>query len=355
MGVFAYMRGFGGRDMAVDLGSANTVVYVRGYGIVLCEPSVVAVDSLTGKVRAVGAEAQQIATRRDDGVAAIRPIRDGVVADFELTERLLWHLVHRVHRNRWAHPRVVVCVPSGVTSVHTRAVGQACLSAGARQAYLIEEPIAAAIGAGLPVAEPAGSMILDIGGAISEVAVISLGGIVVSQSIGVGGNQFDEAIVRYLKREHKLLIDLRTAEQVKLKLGSAFPLGAELRAEISGHEIVSELANTVLLTSDELRAALEQPLAQVIKAVKDTLARTPPELASDVIDRGIVLAGGGSLLRGLQQRLRHELQMPAQLAESPRTCVATGSGKWLENVAAAKRHRSSIARAASVRPVAAMR
>ncbi len=355
MSVFGYVTNLSGRDMAVDLGSANTLVYVRGCGIVLWEPSVVAVDSRTRDVRAVGVRAEQLVGRRDDSVAAVRPVRDGVVADFELTERLLRHLIHQVHHNRWARPRVVMCVPPGVTSVHTRAIGQACLSAGARQAYLIDEPIAAAIGAGLPVAEPAASMILDIGGAISEVAVISLGGIVAARSVGVGGHQLDEAIVSYLKRQHELQIDLPTAEQVKLTLGSAFPLGAELRTRISGHEPVSELPKTVVLTSGELRAALAKPLAQIINAVKETLAETPPELASDIIDRGITLTGGGSLLRGLPERLRQEMEMPAQLADSPRTCVATGSGRWLENIEAADRRRSSQARAVSVRTVAAMR
>jgi len=349
------MSAFGSHDMAVDLGSANTLVYVRGYGIVICEPSVVAIDPLTRRVHAVGVRAEQITGRRDDGVAAIRPIRDGIVADFGLTELLLRYLIHQVHRNRFAHPRFAVCVPTGVTKVHAHAVGQACLSAGARQAYLIEKPIATAIGAGLPVAEPAGSMILDIGGAISEVAVISLGGIVASRSIAVGGNQLDEAIVKYLRREHELLIDLSTAEQVKLELGSAVPLDAELRAEISGRGIVSELPKTVVVTSDELRAALDKPLAQIIKAIKDTLARTPPELASDIIDRGIVLAGGGAQLRGLQERLRHEMQMPAQLAESPSTCAATGLGRWLEDDEAAGRRRSSGPGAVAVSPVAAVR
>jgi rod shape-determining protein MreB and related proteins len=354
MGPLAYTASFGGHDMAVDLGSANTLVHVRGYGIVICEPSVVAVESLTGEVRGIGLQAHDIA-KGGDGVNAIRPIRDGLIADSELTQRLLRHLIHLVHRSRWARPRMVLCVPASVTSVHALALGQACLDAGARQAYLIEQPLAAAIGAGLPVGEPAGSMILDIGGAITEAAVISLGGIVVSRSIGVGGNQLDEAIVKYLKSEHELLIDRRTAEYVKLKLGSAFALGTELKAKISGREIVSELPKTVLLTSDELRAALEKPLAQIFQAVKDALARTPPELASDVSDRGIVLAGGGSLLRGLPARLCQEMQMPVQLAESPRTCVARGSGSWLENVEAAEGRRSSQAHLVSVSPVAAMR
>ena len=354
MGPFAYMAGFGGHDMAVDLGSANTLVHVGGHGIVICEPSVVAVESQTGAVRAMGVQAHEIATR-EDRVIAIRPIRDGVIADFELTERLLRHLIRLVHQSRWARPRMALCVPSAVTSVHALALGQACLDAGARQAYLIEQPLAAAIGAGLPVAEPAGSMILDVGGAISEVAVISLGAIVVSRSIGVAGNQLDEAIIKYLKGEHKLLIDRRTAESVKLKLGSAFPLDTELKAKIYGREIVSESPKTVAVSSDALRVAFEKPLAQIIRAIKETLARTPPELASDVSDRGIVLAGGGSLLRGLPALLRQELQMPVQLAESPRACAASGSGSWLEHVETVEHHRSPLARPIAVSPVAAMR
>jgi rod shape-determining protein MreB and related proteins len=350
--VLAYMAGLGGRDMAVDLGTANTIVYVRGNGIVMCEPSVVAVESRTGKVRAVGMEAQYIVARRDDDVAAVRPVRDGVVADFELTEQLLRHLIHHVHRNRWAHPRLVMCVPPGVTSVHTRALGQACLAAGARQAYLLEEPIAAAIGAGLPLDEPAGSMILDIGSGISEVAVMSLGGIVVADSIDVGGDQLDEAIIKYLRREHKLGIDRGTAERVKVKLGSAFPLRTDVRTEVVGYELGSEVPKTVAVTSAEVRAAVEKPLGRIIGAVKETLARTPPELAADISERGIVLVGRGALLRGLQERLRQETQMPAQLAESPHTCVAMGSGRWLENIETADRRGSPIGMA-SVAAVAA--
>ncbi len=325
MGFFSYLTGFGGRDMAVDLGTANTLVYVRGRGIVLSEPSVVAIDSRTGEVHAVGIEAKRMLGRTPGTISAIRPLKDGVIADFDVTEEMLRHFIQKVHQNRWAHPRVVVCVPSGVTGVEKRAVEEACLSAGARQAYLIEEPMAAAIGAGLPVGEPTGNMVVDIGGGTSEVAVISLGGIVVSQSIRVGGDELDDSIINYVKKEYKLLIGQQTAEEVKLEIGSAYPLDEEVQAEIRGRDLVSGLPKTVVLTSEEVRAALEEPLVQIIDAIKETLDRTPPELASDIMDRGIMLAGGGSLLQNLDERLREETQMPCHRAESPLTCVAVGS------------------------------
>jgi rod shape-determining protein MreB len=339
MGLFSYLTGFGGRDMAVDLGTANTLVYVRGRGIVLSEPSVVAVDSRNGDVHAVGLEAKRMLGRTPGTISAIRPLKDGVIADFDITEQMLRHFIQKVHQNRWAHPRVVVCVPSGVTGVEKRAVEEACLSAGARQAYLIEEPMAAAIGAGLPVGEPMGSMVVDVGGGTSEVAVISLGGIVVSQSIRVGGDEMDEALVNHCKHKHKLLIGQQTAEEVKLELGSAAPLPEEITTEIRGRDMVSGLPKTIMLTSEEVRTALEEPLAQIVNAVKDTLDRTPPELAGDIMDRGITLAGGGALLQGMEQRLREECQMPAQIAESPLTCVAVGSGRSLEEFEAI--HRAS--------------
>jgi rod shape-determining protein MreB len=326
----SYLTGFGGRDMAVDLGTANTLVYVRGRGIVLSEPSVVAIDQRTSEVHAVGIEAKRMLGRTPGTISAIRPLKDGVIADFDVTEQMLRHFIQKVHQNRWAHPRVVVCVPSGVTGVEKRAVEEATLSAGARQAFLIEEPMAAAIGAGLPVAEPTGNMIVDIGGGTSEVAVISLGGIVVAQSIRVGGDELDEAIINFVKREHKLMIGSQTAEEVKLEIGSAFPLREEVQAEIRGRDMVTGLPKTVVLSSEEVRTALEEPLAQIIEAVKATLDRTPPELASDIMDRGIMLAGGGSLLQGLDERLRRETEIPIHVAESPLTCVAVGSGRSLE-------------------------
>jgi rod shape-determining protein MreB len=330
MGLFRNLSGFGGRDMAVDLGTANTLVYVRGRGIVLSEPSVVAVDARTGEVHAVGVEAKRMLGRTPGTIRAIRPLKDGVIADFDVTEEMLRHFIQRVHQNRFAHPRVVVCVPSGVTGVEKRAVEEACLSAGARQAYLIEEPMAAAIGAGLPVGEPTGSMVLDVGGGTSEVAVISLGGIVVSESIRIGGDEQDDAIVNYCKHEHKLLIGQQTAEEVKLEIGSAAPLPEEVTTEIRGRDMVTGLPKTIMLTSEEVRSALEEPINQIVAAVKDTLDRTPPELAGDIMDRGITLAGGGALLQGMDHRLREECQMPAQLTESPLTCVAVGSGRSLE-------------------------
>ena len=316
--------------MAVDLGTANTLVYVRGRGIVLSEPSVVAIDHRTNEVLAVGIEAKRMLGRTPGNISAIRPLKDGVIADFDVTEQMLKHFIRKVHQNRWAHPRVVVCVPSGVTGVEKRAVVEATYSAGAREAQLIEEPMAAAIGAGLPVGEPTGSMVVDIGGGTSEVAVISLGGIVVAQSIRIGGDELDEAIITYVKREYKLMIGNQTAEEVKLEIGSAYPLREEVQAEIRGRDMISGLPKTVVLSSEDVRTALEEPVQQIIDAVKSTLDKTPPELSSDIMDRGIMLAGGGSLLQGLDERLRQETEMPIHIAESPLTCVAVGSGRALE-------------------------
>ncbi len=330
IGFFGYLTGFGGRDMAVDLGTANTLVYVKGRGIVLSEPSVVAIDQRTGAIHAVGIEAKRMLGRTPGNITAIRPLKDGVIADFDVTEQMLRHFIQKVHQNRWAHPRVVVCVPSGVTGVEKRAVEEATLSAGARQAYLIEEPMAAAIGAGLPVGEPTGNMIVDIGGGTTEVAVISLGGIVVAQSIRVGGDELDEAIVNYVKREMKLMIGTQTAEEVKLEIGSAFPMGEEMKAEVRGRDMISGLPKTVVLSSEQVREAMAETVAQIVEAVKVTLDRTPPELASDIMDRGIVLAGGGSLLNGMDDRLRMETEVPIHIAESPLTCVAVGAGRSLE-------------------------
>jgi rod shape-determining protein MreB len=330
MGILGYLNGFGGRDMAVDLGTANTLVYVRGRGIVLSEPSVVAIDHASGEVHAVGVEAKRMLGRTPGTISAIRPLKDGVIADFDVTEQMLRHFIQKVHQHRFAHPRVVVCVPSGVTGVEKRAVEEATRNAGARDAYLIEEPMAAAIGAGLPVSEPTGNMVVDVGGGTTEVAVISLGGIVVSVSLRLGGDEMDEAIISHVKREYKLLIGNQTSEEIKLEVGSAFRLKEEVQAEVRGRDMLTGLPKTVIISSEEVRHALEEPVSQIVDAIKTTLDKTPPELAADIMDRGIVLAGGGALLSGLDERLRHETQMPVQLAESPLTCVAVGSGRSLE-------------------------
>ena len=270
--------------------------------------------------------------RTPGSISAIRPLKDGVITDFEVTEQMLRHFIRKANPSKWTHPRVVICVPSGVTGVEKRAVEEATYSAGARATEMIEEPMAAAIGAGLPVAEPTGNMIVDIGGGTSEVAVISLGGIVVSQSLRIAGDELDEAIIGYVKRQYKLLIGSQTAEEIKLEIGSAHPLPQEEQAEIRGRDLVSGMPKTTVLTSQEVRTALEEPVQAIMDAIKATLDKTPPELSSDIMDRGIMLAGGGSLLRGLCERLRQETQIAVQLAESPLTCVAVGAGMYLDEI-----------------------
>jgi rod shape-determining protein MreB and related proteins len=322
---------FIGRDMAVDLGTANTLVYVRGKGIVLNEPSVVAINTNTGGILAVGAEAKKMIGRTPGNIVAIRPLKDGVIADFDTTERMLRYFIQKVHkRHRFNRPRLVVCVPSGITGVEQRAVKDAGYAAGARKVYIIEEPMAAAIGAGLPVHEPTGNMVVDIGGGTTEVAVISLGGIVTSLSVRTAGDDLDQAIVAWMKKEYSLMLGERTAEEVKMTLGSAFPLPDEPEAEIRGRDMVSGLPRTVVVSSAEVRQALEEPLHGIVDAVRATLDQTPPELAGDIMDRGIVLTGGGALLRGLDERLRHETGMPVHVAEEPLTSVALGAGKCVE-------------------------
>ncbi len=338
------LPGFGGHDIAVDLGTANTLVYVRGQGIVISEPSVVAIDQRTNQVYAVGTKAKRMLGRTPGNITAIRPLKDGVIADFEVTEQMLRHFIQAADRRRWTRPRVVICVPSGVTGVERRAVEEATLSAGSRQTYLIEEPMAAAIGAGLPVAEPTGSMIVDIGGGTTEVAVISLGGIVVAESIRVGGDEMDEAITAWVKREHKLMIGTQTAEEVKLEIGSAFPMPEEAEVEVRGRNMITGLPTTVALTSAEVRQAMREPVNQIVDAIKATLDRTPPELASDIMDRGIMLAGGGALLQGIDERLRQETHIPIHVAEAPLTCVAIGAGRFLEEVDAIRRSTKARAR-----------
>jgi rod shape-determining protein MreB len=320
-----------GRDMAVDLGTANTLVYVRGRGIVLDEPSVVAVDVRDGRALAVGLEAKRMIGRTPSHIEAIRPLKDGVIANFEICEKMLRYFIHRVHQRRWAKPRMVICVPSGITGVEQRAVQEAAEYAGARKpAYIIEEPMAAAIGAGLPVQEPTGSMIVDVGGGTTEVAVLSLGGIVTSSSVRVGGDELDEAIIQWVKKEHGLALGERTAEEVKMSLGSAWPLEQELAAELRGRDLVSGLPKTVVTTTEEIREALEEPVQAIVDAVKVTLDTTPPELAADVMERGIVLTGGGALLLGMRERLEAETGMPVLMADNPLLSVAVGSGRSLE-------------------------
>ena len=326
--VFSFL----GRDMAVDLGTANTLVYVRGRGIVLNEPSVVALNTNNGQVVAVGVEAKRMIGRTPGNIVAVRPLKDGVIADFDVTERMLRYFIQKVHRRtRMAKPRIVVAVPSGITGVEQSAVKEAGHQAGARKVYIIEEPMAAAIGAGLPVNEPTGNMVVDIGGGTTEVAVISLGGIVTSQSIRIGGDELDQAIITFGKKEHSLMLGERTAEEIKLALGSAFPAKEEPHAEIRGRDLVSGLPKTILISAAEVRRAIDEPINLIIDAVKSTLDKCPPELAGDVMDRGIALTGGGALLRGLDQRIREETGMPVHIADSPLDSVVLGTGKCVED------------------------
>src|SRR6187551_225119 len=340
--------GGSGRDIAIDLGTANTLVFERGRGIALSEPSVVAVDEESGEVHAVGDEAKRMIGRTPATISATRPLRHGVIADFEVTEQMLRYFLRKAQTSRWSRPRVVMCVPSGVTEVETRAVEEACLSAGAREVALIEEPIAAAIGAGLDIAQPTGHMVVDIGGGTSEVAVLSMGEIVVEASLRLGGYDLDEAIMAYVRREHNLAIGQPTAEEVKLAIGAAGPVEPQLTAELRGRELVTGLPKTVTMTTEEARMALAEPVEAIVEAVRDTLDRTPPELSSDILSTGILLAGGGALLHGLEQRLHEETQMPTYVADSAMTCVAEGAGQALEEFEViARRHamRSGARRA----------
>ena len=318
------------RDMAIDLGTANTLVYVRGHGIVLNEPSVVAINTRDSRALAVGMEAKRMIGRTPSHIQAIRPLRDGVIADFDITEKMLRYFIKKVQPRRWARPRIIVCVPSGITGVERRAVEEAAYHAGARTAYTIEEPMAAALGVNLPVHEPSGSMIVDIGGGTTEVAVISLGGIVVSKSVRIGGDEIDEAIIAWVKKEYNLLLGDRTAEQLKMAIGSAWPFSDEPNAEIRGRDLVTGLPKTVVVSASEVREAIEEPVQAVVDAVKFCLDKTPPELAADTMERGIVLTGGGALLRGLDVRIANETGTPVVTAERPLQSVVVGSGKALE-------------------------
>jgi rod shape-determining protein MreB len=321
---------FAGQDMAIDLGTANTLVFVRNRGIVLNEPSVVAINTQTNHALAVGMDAKRMIGRTPSYIRAIRPLRDGVIADFDITEKMLRYFIHKVHRRRWAKPRIVICVPSGITGVERRAVEEAAYHAGARRAYTIEEPMAAAIGAGMPVHEPTGSMIVDIGGGTTEVAVISLGGIVVSKSIRIGGDELDEGIIDWMKKEYNLLIGERTAEQMKMAIGSASPYPDEPGAEVRGRDLVSGLPKTIVVSSADVREAMVEPLSSIIDAIKFTLDKTPPELAADIMEQGIVITGGGALLRALDHRVAYETGMPIVTADRPLQTVVLGSGKCLE-------------------------
>jgi rod shape-determining protein MreB len=321
------------RDLGIDLGTATTLVFARGSGIILCEPSVVAINKDNNRALAFGNEAKMMLGRTPANIVAVRPMRDGVIADFEITEMMLRHFINKSHnRSAFVRPRIVVGVPSGITGVEKRAVLDAAMHAGAREAYLVEEPMAAAIGANLPVSEAQGSMIVDIGGGTTEVAVLALGGIVVSKSIRVAGDEMDEAIVAHCRKNYNLLIGERTAEQIKIDIGSAYPLPEERTVEVRGRDLVTGLPKTLTLTSSEIRDALAEPVATVVDAVRMTLEKTPPELASDIMDRGIVMAGGGSLLRGLDKHLAQETDMSVYVVDDPISCVAYGTGKILEEI-----------------------
>lgn len=322
------------KDMGMDLGTANSLVYVKGKGIVIREPSVVAIQKDTGQVLAVGEEAKRMIGRTPGNIVAIRPLKDGVIADFDVTQSMIKYFIQKSLRSRTflVQPRVVVGVPSGVTAVEERAVREAALQAGAREAYLIEEPMAAAIGAGLPVHEPTGNMIVDIGGGTTEVAVISLGGIVTSRSIRIASDEMDDAVISHVKRTYNLMIGERTAEQIKIQIGSAYPIKEVETDEVRGRDLVTGLPKTVTITSEEIYKALSEPVTSIIEAIKATLEQTPPELSADIMDRGIVMAGGGSLLRGLDRLVSEETGMPVHLADEPLLSVAYGAGRVLENI-----------------------
>jgi rod shape-determining protein MreB len=318
--------------MAIDLGTANTLVYVGGRGIVVSEPSVVASDVDTGEVHALGADAERMIGRTPATISATRPLRHGVIADFEVTEEMLRYFIRRVLDRRMAHPRLIVCAPSGVTEVEKRAVEEASLAAGSRRVHLIEEPIAAAIGAGVAIEEPVGRMVVDVGGGTSEMAVISLGGIVISRSVRVGGYEMDEAISHYIRSAYQLAIGSRTAERIKIEIASAVPLGEEQTLEVRGRHLVTGLPTAIQLRSEEVRSAISLPLREILRAIRDTLEQTPPELASDIARDGILLAGGGTMVRGFDQLVSQETGMPVIQAESPLTCVAVGSGQALAHL-----------------------
>lgn len=331
--MFSWLLGYFSNDLGIDLGTANTLVYVKDRGIVLREPSVVAIQQGTSRVLAVGEEAKRMLGRTPGNIVAIRPMKAGVIADFEVTEAMLRYFIRKAHNRKWViRPRIIISVPSGITEVEKRAVKDSATHAGAREVYLIEEPMAAAIGVGLPVQEPAGNMIVDMGGGTTEVAIISLAGIVLSRSVRVGGDEMDEAIVQYLKRVYNLMIGERTAEEIKITVGSAYPLGEEVSMEVKGRDLVAGLPKTLTITSEEIREALQEPVSSIIEAIRITLERCPPELSSDLVDRGIVLAGGTSQLRGMDKLLAEQTGLPVHVAEDPLSAVAEGTGVVLHEL-----------------------
>ncbi len=320
-------------DLAIDLGTSNTLVFARNKGIVVREPSVVVINILTNRIEAVGGEAKEMLGRTPGNIKSVRPMKDGVIADFEVTERMLEYFIKKAHgRKMYVHPRIVIGVPSEITQVEKRAVRDSAMRAGASEVFLVEQAMMAAIGAGLPITEPSGNMIVDIGGGTTDVAVISLAGIVYSRSVRIAGNEMDDGIIQYLKRKYSLLIGERTAERVKMEVGSAYPLKEEIRVEIKGRDLIEGVPKTLLTTDEEIREALAEPVATIVEAVKSALERTPPELSADIMDKGIVLSGGGALLRGLDQRLRNETGLPVVLAEDPLSSVVLGTGKVLEDM-----------------------
>ena len=332
--LLSVLAGLFSNDLAIDLGTANTLVYVRGEGIVMNEPSIVAIHQADHSVLAVGHEAKAMMGRTPGNIQAIRPLKDGVIADFDVTEKMLHYFISKVHRRRTlVHPRIVIGVPSGITQVEKRAVRDSAMQAGAREVYLIEEPMAAAIGAGLPIQEPGGNMIVDMGGGTTEVAVISLSGIVYSKSVRIAGDEMDEAIVQYIRKHYNLLVGERRAEEIKIKLGSAYPMaGDRATMEVKGRDLIDGIPKTIVVTDEEIREALREPVIAIVDTVRTCLERTPPELAADIVDKGIVLTGGGALLRGLDQLLRQETDLPITVADDALSCVALGTGKVLDHL-----------------------
>lgn len=331
--IFNFLFGMFSNDLAIDLGTANTLVYVRGQGIVLNEPSIVAIEQNQNSVLAVGKDAKLMLGKTPGNIVAIRPLKDGVIADFDVTEKMLRYFISKVHNRRTlVRPRIVIGIPSGITPVEKRAVRDSAMQAGAREVYLIEEPMAAAIGAGLPIEEPGGNIVVDIGGGTTEVAVISLSGIVYCKSVRIAGDEMDESIINYIKKHYNLLIGERRAEEIKINIGSAYPVGDRKTVDVKGRDLVDGIPKTITIGDDEIREALKEPVTSIVETVRIALERTPPELAADIVDKGIILTGGGALLRGLDILLQHETNLPITVADDPLSCVALGTGKVLNNI-----------------------